>query len=105
MNVKENVLGVIDSPVVMMMRRGSEGFFVLNKSADRFDIPVLDLTLTNLEGCYRELRRKSLSRERTVRNLLPGGDDGTGGPRNLRPRRSLLLHKGTLGAVQVKTGR
>jgi alpha-amylase len=58
MNVKENVLGVIDSPVVMMMERGSEGFFVLNKSADRFDIPVLDLTLTNLEGCYRELRRK-----------------------------------------------
>jgi alpha-amylase len=57
MNVKENVLGVIDSPVVMMMERGSEGFFVLNKSADRFDIPVLDLTLTNLEGCYRELRR------------------------------------------------
>jgi alpha-amylase len=56
-NVKENILGVVDSPNVMIMERGSQGFFVLNKAADRFDIPSLDMTLTNLEGCYRELRR------------------------------------------------
>ena len=55
-NVKENVLAAVDSPTVLMMERGSEGFFVVNKGADKFDIPVLDLTLTNLEGCYRELR-------------------------------------------------
>ena len=54
--VKENVLAAVDSPTVLMMERGSEGFFVVNKGADKFDIPVLDLTLTNLEGCYRELR-------------------------------------------------
>lgn len=55
-NIKENVLAAVDSPTVLMMERGNEGFFVVNKGADKFDIPVLDLTLTNLEGCYRELR-------------------------------------------------
>jgi alpha-amylase len=38
------------------MERGNEGFFVVNKAASQFDTPYLDLTLTNLEGCYRELR-------------------------------------------------
>jgi alpha-amylase len=56
LNVRENVLGVLDSPTVLVMERGSEGFFVENKGATKLDQPVLDLTLTNLEGCYRELR-------------------------------------------------
>lgn len=55
-NVKENVLAVVDSPTVLLMERGSEGFFVMNKGTDSFNIPGPDLTLTNLEGCYRELR-------------------------------------------------
>lgn len=55
-NVKENVLAAVDSPTVLLMERGSEGFFVVNKGAETYDIPALDLTLTNLEGCYRELR-------------------------------------------------
>jgi len=55
-NVKENVLAALDSPTVLLMERGSEGFFVVNKGADKFDVRVLDLTLTNIEGCYRELR-------------------------------------------------
>ncbi len=55
-NVKENVLAAIDSPTVLLMERGSEGFFVVNKGASKFNVPALDLTLTNLEGCYRELR-------------------------------------------------
>jgi alpha-amylase len=55
-NVKENVLAVIDSPTVLMMERGDQGFLVENKGNDRYDIEALDLTLTNLEGCYRELR-------------------------------------------------
>ncbi len=55
--IKENVLGVIDNPNVMVMERGSQGFFLVNKGTDRFDVPVLDMTLTSLEGCYRELRR------------------------------------------------
>ncbi len=38
------------------MERGSEGFFVVNKGENKFNIPALDLTLTNLDGCYRELR-------------------------------------------------
>ncbi|MBE8967859.1 alpha-amylase [Nostocales cyanobacterium LEGE 12452] len=55
-NIKENVLAAIDSPTVLLMERGSEGFFVVNKGENKFNIPALDLTLTNLDGCYRELR-------------------------------------------------
>lgn len=55
-NVKENILRVLNSPTVLLMERGAEGFFVENKGIGRFDIPVLDLTLSNLEGCYQELR-------------------------------------------------
>ncbi len=55
-NVKENVLAAVDSPTVLLMERGSEGFFVVNKSENKFHVPTLDLTPTNLEGCYRELR-------------------------------------------------
>jgi alpha-amylase len=55
-NVKENILGVVDSPTLLVMERGAEGFMVINKAIDRFDTPALDMTLTNLEGCYRELR-------------------------------------------------
>jgi len=54
--VKENVLAVLDSPTLLIMERGNEGFYVVNKAAEKLDVPVLDLTLTNLEGCYRELR-------------------------------------------------
>ncbi len=55
-NVKDNVLKVINSPTVLMMERGSEGFFVVNKGLDKLNVPVMDLTLTNLEGCYKEVR-------------------------------------------------
>jgi alpha-amylase len=55
-NVTETILRVTSSPTVLFMERGPEGFFVVNKGADKFDVPVLDLTLTNLDGCYRELR-------------------------------------------------
>ena len=57
-NVKENVLAVVDSPTVLIMERGSEGFFVVNKGGGKFDVPTIDLTLTNLDGCYKELRNK-----------------------------------------------
>jgi alpha-amylase len=57
-HVQETVLAAVDSPTVLLMERGSEGFFVVNKGADRFDVPMLDVTLTNLEGCYRELRNR-----------------------------------------------
>ena len=54
-NTKQNVLAVINSPTVLVMERGTEGFFVINKATTRFDQKDLDMTLTNLEGCYREL--------------------------------------------------
>jgi alpha-amylase len=56
-NVNENVLQVIDEPTVLLMERGGEGFFLVNKGATTFDKTALDMTLTNLEGCYRELRK------------------------------------------------
>jgi alpha-amylase len=31
-NVKENILKVVDSPTMLIMERGGEGFFVLNKA-------------------------------------------------------------------------
>ena len=55
-HVQETVLAVLDSPTLLMMERGNEGFYVVNKAAEKLDVPVLDLTLTSLEGCYRELR-------------------------------------------------
>lgn len=55
-NVRENVLAVVDKPTVLVMERGAEGFFVVNKGAEKFDVPALDLTLSNIEGCYKELR-------------------------------------------------
>lgn len=57
-NVKESVLAVMDSPTLLVMERGDEGFFVVNKAKDRLDLPALDMTLTSLDGCYRELRNK-----------------------------------------------
>lgn len=55
-NVQENILKIIDNSTISLMERGGEGFFLENKGANTFDTPVLDLTLSNLEGCYRELR-------------------------------------------------
>jgi alpha-amylase len=55
-NVKENILRVINEPTVLLIERGAEGFFIENKGTGKFDTPTLDLTLSNLEGCYRELR-------------------------------------------------
>ncbi|MEO0409311.1 MAG: alpha-amylase, partial [Cyanobacteria bacterium P01_A01_bin.135] len=55
-NTAETVLRAVPRPTVIMLERGAEGFFVVNKAAEGLDLPELDLTLTNLEGCYRELR-------------------------------------------------
>lgn len=55
-NVRENILAVVNSSTLLIMERGDQGFVVINKSQAKFDIPVLDMTLTSLQGCYRELR-------------------------------------------------
>jgi alpha-amylase len=55
-STREYVLGVVDSPTLLVMERGEEGFFVLNKATAAYDARELDMTLTHLEGCYRELR-------------------------------------------------
>jgi alpha-amylase len=55
-SVNESVLTVADPRNVLLMERGSEGLFVVNKAAAAYDIPVLELSGSRLEGCYRELR-------------------------------------------------
>lgn len=55
-NVTEKALKVFDDPNLFVMERGAEGFLVLNKGSDRRDLHGLDMTATNLEGCYREVR-------------------------------------------------
>jgi alpha-amylase len=55
-NVRESLLAIIDSPTVLVMERGCEGFFVVNKANSKLDVKAMDVTLTHLEGCYRELR-------------------------------------------------
>lgn len=55
-NIRETILGVINTDTLLFMERGEEGFVVINKATDELDTPVLDLTLTSLEGCYQELR-------------------------------------------------
>jgi alpha-amylase len=59
-NVKETALGVVDSSTLFVMERGNEGFFVVNKAASQFNVGTLDMTLTSIEGCYRELRNTFL---------------------------------------------
>jgi alpha-amylase len=55
-DVKENVLAVIDSRTLLIMERGPEGIAIFNSDAAPFDTAAVDMTLTRLEGCYRELR-------------------------------------------------
>ena len=55
-DVSESVLKLINRDTIAVIGRGEEGFVVLNKGLAPFDQPELDLSLTNLEGCYRELR-------------------------------------------------
>lgn len=56
LNPVEHVLAVVDSETLLMMERGCEGLFIVNKSPEAFDAPMLDVTDTHLEGRYRELR-------------------------------------------------
>jgi len=52
----ETLLRAIDSPTVVLMERGAEGFFIANKASRKLDLRTLDVTLSNLEGCYQNLR-------------------------------------------------
>jgi len=55
-STRERVL-VLEAPqTLLLMERGSEGFFVVNKAAQPFDVAALALPDSSLEGCYRELR-------------------------------------------------
>jgi alpha-amylase len=51
-NVSEQFLRVIDNPLLAMLERGAEGLVLINKGTAPIDQPVLDLSLTRLEGCY-----------------------------------------------------
>lgn len=53
---RERVLELEAPQTLLLMERGAEGFFVVNKAARPFDVPALELPGSSLEGCYRELR-------------------------------------------------
>ncbi len=80
--VVEQVLEVLDSDNVLFMERGNEGFCVINKSTQTFDIPVLDLTLTHLEGTYVEVRNQfevAIGRSAGKKYVTKWGDASRGG--------------------------
>jgi alpha-amylase len=56
LSVTENVLGIVEGDTILVMERGTEGLFIVNKAAETFDISKLDVTFTHLGGRYRELR-------------------------------------------------
>ena len=62
------------------MERGSEGLFVVNRAFSQLDTPGLDLTLTNLEGCYQEVRNNLASPSNSARRKItsPVGVPGNG---------------------------
>jgi alpha-amylase len=55
-DVREAVVPLVDSSTLLVLSRGAEGFFVVNKDTRPFDTPVAEVTASELEGCYRELR-------------------------------------------------
>jgi alpha-amylase len=102
-NVKETVLGVVDSPTLLVMERGPEGLFVVNKAKARFDIPTLDLTLTNLEGCYRELRNNFLIavERRNDKKFVTRWGAWTRGGMQVEPRDALYFVRAPWSECQV----
>ena len=93
-NVRENVLAVVDSNTVLVMERGSEGFFVVNKGAQKFNVPALDLTLSNIEGCYRELRNNftvAVERREGVKKYVTKWGTWQRGGMEVQPRDALYF--------------
>jgi alpha-amylase len=92
-NVKETILRFPNSNTVVMMQRGPEGLFIINKSTDRFNLPALDLTLTDLEGCYNELRNNftiAIERKNNKKFVTRWGTWNRGGM-EIQPRDALYL--------------
>ena len=103
-NVTGNVLRMIDSPTLLMMERGNQGFFVENKSNDRFDTEALDLTLTNLEGCYRELRNNfyiAIERRNGKKYVTRWGTWSRGGL-EVQPREALYFIRESWSGCQIQ---
>ncbi|HVT10462.1 MAG TPA: alpha-amylase family glycosyl hydrolase [Polyangia bacterium] len=93
-SVKENVLAVVNSDTLLVMERGSEGFFVVNKAASVFNVDTLDMTLTNLEGCYRELRYNflvSIERRTDGKKWVTRWGSRSRGGMQVQPRDAIYL--------------
>lgn len=82
LSVTENVLRVIQENTILIMERGTEGLFIVNKAAEPFDISKLDVTFTHLGGTYRELHHdftmniECKGGQKTVVNWGGGNRDG-----------------------------
>ena len=103
-NVRETVLAVVDNQNVLMMERGAEGFFVVNKAAQKFDLPALDLTLTNLEGCYRELRNNffvAVQRDNNAKKFVTRWGAPNRGGMEVQARDALYFIREPFSACQL----
>jgi alpha-amylase len=103
-NVKETVLAAVDSQNLLIMQRGAEGFFVENKAAEIFDVPALDLTLTDLEGCYRELRNNffvTIERNAQGKKFVTSWGSRARGGMQVQARDALYFVRDPWSACQV----
>jgi alpha-amylase len=68
---------------LLLLERGAEGFFLVNKAAERVNLPAVALTNTRLQGCYRELRHGFTARVAAAgdgrRWITRWGSDSRGG--------------------------
>lgn len=103
--VKENVLAVIDSQTLLMMERGAEGFYIVNKAATKVDKKDLDVTLTNLEGCYRELRNNfivSIERRNDNKKWVTRWGSSARGGIEVYPREALYFVRESWSQCQAR---
>ncbi|MFO0039871.1 MAG: alpha-amylase family glycosyl hydrolase [Synechococcaceae cyanobacterium] len=79
----ERALEVGNPDTLLLLERGAEGFFLVNKAAERVNLPAVALTNTRLQGCYRELRHGFTARVAAAgdgrRWITRWGSDSRGG--------------------------
>ena len=93
-SVSERFLRVIDNPMLAMIERGAEGLVLINKGSEPIDRPVLDLSLTRLEGCYGAVDQDlsmAIERGGDGRNYVSRWGHGQRGGIRLEPRQALFL--------------
>jgi alpha-amylase len=93
----------IDTPSLLIMERGALGFFVLNKAEAPFDADDVDVTHTNLEGCYTQIGRRQtvlVERRGAGKRVTRWGTTGTG--IHVAPRDAMYFVSATTGECEAR---